>query len=296
MLRQNPPFIMHALQDDLAYMTKHLGERLVRETIYLSNHEVLRNFVGEFVSDFRRRVVQLFEQKGGLLTVQHRKALEQADRFAQSIVGDEPTDDGTITMPRQNPPLAEHMETEELSDISALLADRLVRDVVANKDGGALAAFLGDLGVQFRASARKISRTKLNNARAAVLNAADEFAAELERFASTSVVRRRANPPLPEHMAHDDLHEIAQLLAERLVQESPDRALIALIELITSLYDSPAFEKVRASHRDPLAYLVARDPESAYRKEVQYALSHTLNELHKARRAIEYRKQQYQEG
>lgn len=215
MLRQNPPFIMHALQDDLAYMTKHLGERLVRETIYLSNHEVLRNFVGEFVSDFRRRVAQLFEQKGGLLTVQHRKALEQADRFAQSIIGDEPTDDGTITMPRQNPPLAEHMETEELSDISALLADRLVRDVVANKDGGALTVFLGDLGVQFRAAARKISRTKLNNARAAVLNAADDFAAELERFASTSVVRRRANPPLSEHMAHDDLDEIASMLAER---------------------------------------------------------------------------------
>ena len=71
---------------------------------------------------------------------------------------------------------------------------------------------------------------------------------------------------------------------------------IALIELITSLYDSPAFEKVRADWRDSIAYLVARDPESAYRKEVQYALSHTLTELHKARRAIEYREHQYQEG
>lgn len=231
MLRQNPPFIMHALQGDLAYMTKHLGERLVRETIYLSNHEVLRNFVGEFVSDFRRRVVQLFEQKGGLLTVQHRKALEQADRFAQSIVGDEPTDDGTITMPRQNPPLDEHMETEELSDISALLADRLVRDVVANKDGGALAAFLGDLGVQFRASARKISRTKLNNARAAVLNAADDFAAELERFASTSVVRRRANPPLSEHMAHDSLEEIEAHLLSR-IEKEPLKVLGMLTRLV----------------------------------------------------------------
>lgn len=233
MLRDNPPLLQHMLEDSLTYIAELLGTRLVRETLYTSNHDALHNFCLDLAFKFRQRVAQLGQQKGGLLTVQHQRALARADEFARGLTGDVPLAPVVRSAPpirraRANPPLPEHMQSDELSDIASLLAERFVREVVANKDSAALSSFLGDLGAQFRMKASKALRQQPSDQQAAVLNAADAFAAELERYAPTSMVRRRANPPLSEHMAHDSLDEIASMLALRIAKaENPDAALLS---------------------------------------------------------------------
>lgn len=301
MLRENPPLLQHMLEDELPFITKLLGERLVRETIYLNHHDALRDFVGDLAFKFRQRAAQLNKQKGGLLTVQHQRALARADDFAKGITGDvsltpEIKSAPPIRRQRANPPLTQHMETEELSDLSSLLAERLVREIVANKDGSLLAAFLGDLGTQFRSSVRKVPRHKLSDQHAAILSAADDFAAEIEGFAGSSVSRRRANPPLSEHMAHDDLEDIMFSLAGRLAQESPEYALTSLVQLLDSIYSYPEIEKVAHDTRQTLSFFAVRDYESGYRKELAYALSNALTALAKGRKAIEYWKQREEDG
>jgi hypothetical protein len=238
MPRSNPPLIQHMREDSLPVITKMLGTRLVQETLYFSNNEVLRDFVETFATKFQQHTDQLMQKKGGLLTVQHQKALNQASAFAQGLIPSSAPAAAVLSF-RRNPPLQQHMESEELSDLSSMLSERIVREVVTHKDGTLLAAFISDLGKQFRAGVEAVMRKRrdMSERDAAVLNAADNFAAQLENM-PTKRVGMRSNPSdmdSDEPLVDDAIE--AFLEAADFVDESPAPRL-------NGLYDPTALKAV----------------------------------------------------
>lgn len=241
MARKNPPLIQHMREDSLPVIIKMLGTRLVQETLYFSNDEVLRDFVETIATKFRQYVAQLMQKKGGLLTVQHQKALKEADAFAQGLIPSS-TPTAAVLSFRRNPPLQQHMESEELSDLSSMLSERVAREIVTHKDGTLLAEFVADLGKQFRIGVEAIVRKSpaMSERDAAVLNAADNFAAQIENLPTKRVGSRRNNPE-DETMPHDDLlvDDAIEAFLETadLVDESPAPRL-------NGLYDPTALKAV----------------------------------------------------
>lgn len=241
MARKNPPLIQHMREDSLPVIIKMLGTRLVQETLYFSNDEVLRDFVETIATKFRQYVAQLMQKKGGLLTVQHQKALKEADAFAQGLIPSS-TPTAAVLSFRRNPPLQQHMESEELSDLSSMLSERVAREIVTHKDGTLLAEFVADLGKQFRIGVEAIVRKSpaMSERDAAVLNAADNFAAQIENLPTKRAGSRRNNPedetmPLDDLLVDDAIE--AFLETADLVDDSPAPRL-------NGLYDPTALKAV----------------------------------------------------
>jgi len=97
--------------------------------------------------------------------------------------------------------------------------------------------------VEYRSGPRRTSRGTVVEVYDDAVRVENEVSLHVSLILKTSVLKilgrsRRANPPLSEHMAHDDLREIASMLALRIAKaENPDAALRSFTRnLMTEVY------------------------------------------------------------